>query len=146
MSAVCLQPLSVDLWLQVLIMAANFQRPCGICPHHSLLLSLWTYCAFVCVCMKRDKVSSWAISCLAPVCVCMFLPQVDLMWIQGECEKPKRRLTVGKPLCWRRGDEAKAWLNTGTESSGGGGGGQMALWGPMKANGVSLFISVYVDF
>lgn len=31
-AAVCLQPLSVDLWLQVLIMAANFQGLVGSVP------------------------------------------------------------------------------------------------------------------
>ncbi len=50
--------------------------------------------------------SSWVISRRACVCtsvcacvyVCMFLPQVGLMGIWGGCEKPKRHLTVGKPL------------------------------------------------
>lgn len=94
-AAVCLQPLSVDLWLQVLIMAANFKGLVGsvpttacCCPHGPLCVH---------VCEKRDKVSSWVISCLSCVCtsvcmcvcVCMFLPQVGLMGIWGGCEKPK---------------------------------------------------------
>lgn len=102
MAAVCLQPPSVDLWLQVPIMAANFKGLVGSVPTTACCCPCGPLC--VRVHNKRDKVSSRVISRLACVCtsmcvcVCMFLPQVGLMGIRGGCEKPKRRFTVGKPL------------------------------------------------
>lgn len=68
-AAVCLQPLSVDLWLQVLIMAANFKGLVGSVPTTACCRPSGPLC--VCVCKKRDKVSSWVISRLSCVCTCV---------------------------------------------------------------------------
>lgn len=60
LAVVCLQPLSVDLWLQVLIIAANFKGLVGSVPATA---SSRPHGPFV-----RQKVSSWVISHLACVC------------------------------------------------------------------------------
>lgn len=51
-AAVCLQPLSVDLWLQVLIMAANFKGLVGSVPTTA---SSCPRGPFVCACAQEER-------------------------------------------------------------------------------------------
>lgn len=106
-AAVCLQVLSVDLWLQVLVMAANFKGLVGSVPTSS-----HPYGPFVCTCAQeeRQKMSSWVISHLACVCtsLCVYVSlssgfNRDL----GRVSKLLRHLTPGRPLLGE-GDENKA--------------------------------------
>ncbi len=84
MAAVCLRPLSVDLWLQVPIMAANFKGLVGSVPTTACCCPRGPLC--VLVRKKRDKVSSWVISRLScvctPVCVCVCMfACFSLKWV-----------------------------------------------------------------
>lgn len=54
MAAVCLQPLSVDLWLQVPIMAANFKGLVGSVPTTACCCPCGP---FVCTCAQEERQS-----------------------------------------------------------------------------------------
>lgn len=144
-AAVCLQPLSVDLWLQVLIMAANFKGLVGSVPTTA---SSCPRGPFVCTCAQEERRQKWAVGWLAILlvcallCVCVYVPlssgfnrDLGRVW-KAQATPHTRQATVG------RGDESKAWPNTGSPSN----------WeqetvqgGPSERSPVFLCIHVYMS-
>lgn len=116
---VCLQPLSVDLWLQVLIMAANFKGLMGCVPTAACCCPRGPLCVFA----RRQ--TKWAVGWLAVlpvcarlcvhVCVCMFVRfpssgfngDLGRVW-KAQATPHSRRATV------LRGGEREARPNTGS--------------------------------
>lgn len=104
--AVCLQPLSADLWLQVLIIAANFKGLVGSVP--SAAACCCTFCVYVCVCARRGT-KKWAVGWLpiVPVCacshvsVCLYVlpPHRVLIQIWRGYEKSKRSWNLSERCC-----------------------------------------------
>lgn len=112
-AAVCLQPLSIDLWLQVPIMVANFKGLVGSIPTTACCCPCGPLC--VCAHKKRDKVSSWVISCLAWVCtsvcvyVCLYVsPSSGFNVYLGRVWKAQ-----ATPHSRQAAVESKAWTNVG---------------------------------